>query len=235
MKKKLAFLLALVLCLPLCACGSKAEAGAATEAVETTEPTETASVNAEELLASAEEVDGYTLFQEYQSNKVKMANQYEGKTCLVHGIIDGIENDYIIVADSGLKIHVYLPVEDIINLEKDQYVDIVGVLENIRFEQNLSLVWVVGDFRTGCVSKDTYSYTGVYRPYTATDGDHPADVCVECVNASGNIYYVQLVLTDEQKSNLTSGQTITVDGRLFKNDSKKPYHAPLKLFVDNAA
>lgn len=237
MKKPLLIALTLAMLLTLCACGGSADAPAGDETPSTTispvdEAPEVQKQSMEELLSTATELDGYTFYKEYESNKVKLSSQYEGTSCLVAGTIDSIESDHIVVIDSNLKVNVYIPTEEIIELEKNQYVEVVGILENIGYEQNMSLVWVTVDFNTGYVSKSTYTKTGEYNFYHSTDGTHPQGLCLKCVNDSGKTYFVELELTAEQSDTLANGQEITVEGRLFVNDNDTPHSAYTKLIVD---
>lgn len=241
MKKLLVLVLSFVLLLSLCACGggtasqeTPQNSDTSTDASldNTDEMADNEIPSLDELLTTAVELDGYTFFQEYESNKVKLSSQYEGKSCLVAGIIDGIENDHIIVTDSNLKVNVYIPTEEIIDLEKNQYVEVVGILENIDYEQNMSLVWVTVDFNTGYVSKSVYAKTGEYNSYHSTDGTHPQGICLKCVNDSGKTYFVELELTAEQRDTLANGQEITVEGKLLVNDNDMPHSAYTKLIVD---
>lgn len=223
MKRKLSIILALMLCLSLCACGG------GNDTPETTVPEN--SINKEEIVDTAVKLDGYTFYKEYESNKVKLSSQYEGTACLVAGTVYEIENDHIVVTDSNLMVNVYIPAEEIIELQKDQYVEVVGILENIDFKQNMSKIWVTVDFNTGYLTKSTYTKTGVFRSYNSTDGSHPQGICLECINDSGNTYYVELVLTEEQKAGLEHGTEITVEGALLINDNTMPHSAYTKLEV----
>lgn len=248
-KKILVLLLLVVMSLSMAACGSSNNPSTATEQTELTntapesteqteqtetddrESAETDTPSLEDLLSSAIELDGYSFFQEYQSNKVKLSSQYVGTSCLVNGYVDSIESDYLSVSDSNLKIHIYLPTEEIIKYDRNQYVQIVGILENIGFEQKMSNVWVTGDFHTGYVSTSTYEKTGVYHNYTSTDGTHPEGTCLEGINNIGKTIFYELELTDEQKQALTNGQELTVEARMFLNENDRPYSAYLKLEV----
>lgn len=232
MKKFLTLLLVALMTISMVACGEETTSAETNQNNSNSDNTVTQEHTLDELLADAVELDGYTFFQEYQSNKVKLSSQYEGKSCLVAGTIDSIENDHIVVVDSNLKVNVYIPTEEIIELEKDQYVEVVGILENIGFEQNMSMVWATVDFNTGYVSKSTYSKTGIYQADSSTDGTHPQGMYLECINDSGNTYFVEVVLTDEQRESLTRGSEVTLVGRLLVNDNKMPHSAYTKLIVE---
>lgn len=224
MKKLFTLLLAVLMTVSMVACGDKT--------TQDNSSSDTQEHTLDDLLADAVELDGNTFFQEYQSNKVKLSSQYEGKSCLVAGTIDAIENDHIVVVDSNLKVNVYIPTDEIIELEKNQYVEVVGILENIGSEQELSMIWATVDFNTGYLSKSVYSKTGIYKADSSTDGTHPQGTYLECINDSGNKYFVEVVLTDEQRESLTRGSEVTLVGKLFVNDNKMPHSAYTKLIVE---
>lgn len=216
LKKFIALVFVVVFCFSFSACGNK---NADTK------------MTKDELIANAVKLDGNDIYQEYKENKLNLANQYEGKACLVSGTVYEIENDYIVIEDSNLLVNVYLPESEIIEIKKNQFIEAVGMLENIDFKQNLSQVWVTVDFNIVYITKSVYTKTGEFYSYRTTDKTHPEGDCLKCVNDAGMAYYVELVLTDEQKSKLTYGNTITVEGYLFENDNTKPYSATLKMEV----
>ena len=148
------------------------------------------------------------------------------------GTIYAIENDHIVVAEGNFKVNVYIPTEEIIELEKDQYVEVVGILENIGSEETMSKIWATADFNVGYVSKSTYSKTGIYKADRTTDGTHPEGMYLQCINDSGKIYFIEVILNDDQKESLTSGSEVTLVGRMFVNDNKMPYSAGIKLIVE---
>ena len=219
MKKTLLFVLTLAMLLSLCACSGSGETPnteATTPPVE--ESTDTQKPTMEELLSTATEIDGYTFFQEYDDNKVKHSSDYNEKVCLVEGTIYEIEADHIAVTDSNLKVNIYLPTEEIVELQKGQYVEIVGIVENIGFEQNMSLIWVTVDFNTGYIVNTVYEKTGqVMNSDYTVEGKHTYELL--CKNSQGNNYFVILELTAEQAEPLTAGQEITVEGNLFLNNT----------------
>jgi uncharacterized lipoprotein YehR (DUF1307 family) len=214
LKKFIALLLFVILSFSFTACGNG---------------NSSTKVTKEELLETAIELDGYSFYQEYTENKVKLSSQYDGKACLVSGTVYEIEEDHIVVEDSNLLVKVYLPETEIIELKKNQFVEVVGLLKNMNFKQEMSQVWVTVDFNTAYLTKSIYTKTGEFYSSSTTDGTHPQGDYLKCVNDSGATYYVELVLTDEQKTNLTSRDKITIEGYLFENDSNMPYSASLKM------
>lgn len=231
MKKIFALMLTLVTLLSLCACAGGTDQPVNTESV-TTEAATEAKPSMNELLSTAVVIDGSALYEEYKSNPVKVSSDYEGKTCLMEGTVERIEADHISVIFSNTLINVFLPTEDIIELQKDQYVEVVGIAESIGDEVvNGNRPCVTIEFRVGYLSKTTYTKTGVFHAYTTTDGIHPQDDCIEIVNDYGNTYYLELILTDEQKATLTSGDEITVEGPMYINDSTYTGSSYAKLDV----
>lgn len=219
MKKLVLLVLSLAMVVSLCACGGSGETPNNDETTPSVEEnTEAQKQTMDELLSTAIEIDGYTFFQEYNDNKVKHSSDYNEKSCLVEGNIYEIEADHIVVTDSNLKVNIYLPTEEIVELQKGQYVEIVGIVENIGFEQNMSLIWVTVDFNTGYIVNTVYEKTGqvMISDYTV-DGKHTYELL--CKNSQGNNYFVILELTAEQAEPLTAGQEITVAGDLFLNNN----------------
>ena len=108
--------LALAMLLPLCACGGS-------------------QISKDEMLENAESLDVTAFNDEYQSNKVKLTEQYEGKeqTVIISGYVDAIEADHITL-ENYILLDVYLPEEEIMELEADQNISVVGILGNIREE-----------------------------------------------------------------------------------------------------
>lgn len=234
MKKVLSIALALVMCLGLCACGGNGTPK--TTEVPTTAPTTEANTETtetqfskEEMLKNAQEIDGSKAFGEYNDNKAKFVSQYEGETFLVSGSIYEIEMDHIIVEDGNLLVRVYIPNEEIIELQKGQYVEVVGVAENINLKEQLSRRWVTFDFNSAYLIKSNYTVSGKYFCFKTTDGTHPEGLCLQYLTNSGRLNYIELDLAKEQRETLTNGVYITVEGKMLENDNSKPYSASLKL------
>lgn len=224
MKKLLTLLLVTLMTISMVACGKETKSAETNESQTFEDNTSTREQTLDELLATAIELDGYEIYQEYKNNKVKVASDYQGKACLVSGSIDAIETDHIVVTYSNLKVNVYLPTDEIIELEKGQGVTVVGILENMGVEETMAFLGVTCDFNTGYVSKAIYTKNGIYRALSS--GEY-----LECFNDSGRIYFYELVLTDEQRESLTIDTEVTLDGKIILNDNTMPYSAPYKLVV----
>lgn len=125
MKKALSLILVFVLCLSLCACGS----GSNGEETNATNAPET-SIGKDDMLAVAKVVSSNQIRIDTSENKAKATQLYCDKTLKVTGYAISIEEDHIKLADdffAGITvIDVYLPIEDLAMLEKNQLVTIVG-------------------------------------------------------------------------------------------------------------
>lgn len=113
MKKLISILLALIICISLCACGS--------------------SMTKEEMFSQAEEINPSDIISTLEENLVKGKETYDGKVVkftdfLVSDIEDwGFESYYKV--NYTLTTSVYLSKEDILNLKTNDCVTVVGVLK----------------------------------------------------------------------------------------------------------
>ncbi len=129
MKKALALLLALIMCLSLAACGGGNDTPTqdTTETPTTTEaPTESV-MTKEEMIAVAQDI-GEDFDKDFEANPVSAEDKYLGNVYYVTGRVNNIESDHIGVG----AFTVYLPKEDIINLTKGQIITIVGQLDSVE-------------------------------------------------------------------------------------------------------
>ena len=174
MKKTISLLLALVLCLSLCACGGgNSNTPDTPETTETTAPLEVL-MTKDEMLASAVEIDNYEA--EFASNKLRAEEKYIGNNYLVVGNIVGIESTHIeiqSIVDNSVSlgiISVSLPEEDLMKLTTGQRVQIVGNFESFSEEEK---DWGYGFTETiyngvmtnGYVVADTFEFSGLLRMY----------------------------------------------------------------------
>lgn len=131
MKKAISLLLALVLCLSLCACGGDNTNETPSE---TTNAAET-SIGKDDMLAVAKAVGSDQIRIDTFENKAKATQLYCNTTLKVTGYVVSIEEDHIKLGDdfyAGVTvIDVYLPIEDLAALERRQLVTVVGETEDI--------------------------------------------------------------------------------------------------------
>lgn len=143
MKKLLALILAAALALSLVACGGGSGAGdnktpstgngdttstdtpsGGGEDNETDEPVMTK----EEMLQVAEEVSWSDIQTATAENIARAKQQYCNKVMQLYGRIWSIEEDHIVIGGNGANalIDAYLPLEEIVTLELNQYIYVVG-------------------------------------------------------------------------------------------------------------
>ena len=141
MKKALSLILALVLCLSLCACGGGNDTPDTTD----TKAPEEAVPTKEELLAQALAVDYTTINNDSFENLAKAKSLYCNATLKLDGTIYEIKEDHVRIGN-GLTwgVSVYLPTEDLIALEKWQRIVVVGnttdeIIEETNHTGTLSL------------------------------------------------------------------------------------------------
>jgi hypothetical protein len=78
-------------------------------------------------------VDGVTLHQAYQSNRVRADNQYKGKTLRITGVVYAVETDHVNLQGPGIGIgwvsvfFISTELPKIANLEVGQTVTFIGI------------------------------------------------------------------------------------------------------------
>ena len=126
MKKTISLLLALVMCLSLCACGGgNSDTPDTSNTAETTAP-EVKTMTKEEMLEQAVTVDKTTIQNDTIENIVKAKSMYCNAVLLLEGNVSEIKQDHIVFGNSDFSIDVYLPEEDLINLRSGQKIVVVG-------------------------------------------------------------------------------------------------------------
>ena len=142
MKRLSAIILSVVMALSVCACGGGAKPAETTAAAEETtaagETKEAVSekLSKEELLNTVGDVITTmgTIAGDTVDNKAKAKLTYCDKIFLVRGFVVDIETDYIVLADSAYlgipQLKVYLPLEEIVELENREEIDVIGHITN---------------------------------------------------------------------------------------------------------
>ena len=175
MKKGISLLLAGVLALSLAACGgntTSAETGGSSGG-------ESNSMTKEEMLEAAVVADEVEIGNAIYENVVNAKQTYCGKTLEVSSIISAIDEDSISLGQVGTFLTVYLPEEDIANLQLQQSVTVVGitnddlqtetqVMGGTEWERQylvMEQAYLVTDRYefTGTVKSENDSYTGAWN------------------------------------------------------------------------
>ncbi len=129
MKKTLSLILALVLCLSLCACGGGHNPS------ETTDPTK-ATMTQEEMLAQAQDITLGEILSEIENNEVRAEELYEGKIVKIENFkVEEIKsyNDFAQInwtywggANSVIIVHAKISKNDAALLSTGDLVTVVG-------------------------------------------------------------------------------------------------------------
>ena len=160
MKKTISLLLALVICLSLCACGGGDETtskdipndvqepiSATTSADESSE--DTPAMTAADILENAVLINSADVYVAAYENIIRAESEYDGKPVLFREKIIELQKDYIVVGEANTRIKVYLETEDIITLNNGQDVFVAGITSNITLGQEFSLPYVSMDMAQG--------------------------------------------------------------------------------------
>ena len=135
MKKALSLILALVLCLSMCACGEK-------------------EMTKEEMVKTATVISADEMNADIGGNKAKAKTYIDG-VYIITGRVSEIEEEYCIVRarkadhtkivyahhdgwgefDAEFELHVYLPLEDLANVEFASDISFVGMITEIGSKQ----------------------------------------------------------------------------------------------------
>lgn len=238
MKKLLALILAAALALSLVACGGGSGAGDNNtpsggngDATSTDTPSgggedNTPSMTKEEMLEQAIECTAGEIAVETGNNIAKAKQTYCEKTLSIYGWIFEIGTDHITISGGDTNFEVYLPEEDIVNLESRQYVTIVGNTgAEIREEQiapDIPQNVYIYEVSPAYLVADRYERTGI--PKSKND-DYPGAWNVEFPD-SNNPKLLRLVYFDDSIDvSQYEGKQITFSAKIFPNSNwKNEYH-----------
>lgn len=162
MKKLFALMLAAALALSLTACGGGTGDGSISGSGEGSTPG--GGMTKEEMLEQAIECSEDTINDDTLDNMARAKQTYCGKTLLIKGQVTEISSDYITMGRVNTYIKVYLPVEDIVNLEYKQFITIVGNMgEEITegtFAPDIPQKVYTYEVSPAYLVADTYEFTG---------------------------------------------------------------------------
>ena len=166
MKKILPLFLAAALMLSLAACGGGGDTTANGNG--DTASGGSNSMTKEEMLEQAEEVSREDLFGAAESNMVSAKETYGGKLIIFTAQVLNIQDDHIQLGDSSY-INVYLPAEDIMQIEEKQLITVVGQLgdtieeveEDVGYGMTASLYCY--EMPQAYLVADRFEYTGILK------------------------------------------------------------------------
>lgn len=85
-------------------------------------------------------------FQELTDNTA-LAETQKSKIFKIYGKVYNIENNHVEIAEKCTMLKIYLPKEELATLKKDQYITVVGSLNNISTKNILGLKTMFFDFK----------------------------------------------------------------------------------------
>ena len=214
MKRMASLILAILVGLLLCACGSNAETA------QTTEPTEKV-VSKEEMLQSAEEIPLVQINDDTFDNIVKAKQLYCGKVIKLSGIVYQIQEGRVILRAEEHNtlgkagIAVSLSDEELMLLGKGQKIDVVGQISddtenyvniaNFNYESTFFLM------TQAYVVQDRYEVTGELGGAN-TSFEPSYDFAIGGSNFYNRVYFAENVDTSGIDMNK---DVITVEGKLI--------------------
>ena len=230
MKKWIALLLAVAMCLTLMACGGKAPEAEA-EKEETTAETEAAkpaTLTKDEMLGTAvaltrDEIDK-------SITNIAFAKSLIGTVYTFGGEIWSVEEDHAVItfyiqdgpnsaygtASNVMVAHLYLPLEELIQLEHQQRFNFVGRLDDVTTHQETIPDWgtdTVVDlvFESAAIVSDRFEKTGVLRSPNESYGNNSWNIKFENSDYLGLVYFAEDV-SAYQGQEITYSYRYTLDG-----------------------
>ena len=196
MKKTLSIILALVLCLSLCACGG--------------EPTETQN---NLLTKGAPEANFKTIYEKCNENIVATKNDYVGKGYQFAGIVKNIAEDSITLAPikfptypygSWYYVKVFLPTDDIVKVSSQQIINVAGEISDLKGSS--------AEMRNGVLLDDNIAFEGEITGFFLNESYTKHIMEVKMTNGTNNIHYWLEVADADKMENITE---ITINGISF--------------------
>lgn len=205
MKKLIALLLAAALALSIVACGNGGSG-------ENTNSKTNTNDEVNELLNNAEELDLKEMNEEVLNNIASANSTYVGNTYKVAGYITEITGEYCSISSSTssqFSIHAYLNEDELAQLDRYEYVTIAG---KIAFDfvdaSSFPVFEYYVDMKPAYFVSDIYEITGEIKNIQ-TDLSTP--LC--------QIGATAIFLDVDTLNTLNIGDTITVEGKLYWDDS----------------
>lgn len=180
MKKAISLILALVMCLSLCACGDsknleKADATTATNA------TTTAAMTKDEMINAAAALDCAAILSDYENNPINAKENHTGKVFSFDGYVEEITSTSATIipmvtphkyGTASVALYLTLDADDIKKLSTNSVLTFVGQVSDVTGRRGQS--WGVGlEMNTGYLIDDTVAFEGkVKRVTTITTIDN---------------------------------------------------------------
>ena len=154
MKRTITLFIVLVLLLSVAACNSQSDLKSAT--VQTTATIQTTAsvpetnhveLTKEELLAEAATITIAKIGEEYSNNTIRAKNNYIDGIYSLWGIVFGVADDCAVLKtdNSPYRVNAYLPMDELLALNKGVAIQVVGRITNIDGFIELSNAYMVTD------------------------------------------------------------------------------------------
>ncbi len=229
MKKALALLLALIMCLSLAACGGGNDTPTqdTTETPTTTEaPTESV-MTKEEMLNNAQPLTRDEI--DKSISNIAFAKSLVGNTYTFGGEIWSVEEDYAVITfyiddtngayatvSNVMVANLYLPLDDLIALEHKQRFSFVGVLDDVSSHDESIPDWgtqTVVDliFKNAAIVSDRFERTGILRSPNNSFGNNAWNIKFPNSDYLGVVYFRDDVSAYKGQE-ITYSYKVTADG-----------------------
>lgn len=236
MKKLLTLLLVALMTFSMVACGEE------TTSAETNK-TDIA-ITKEEMLENASELNISELKGSIMENPVRAQETYVGNCYTYSGYVLNINNDsaQIGLADTEYYFTVYLSNDDLVQLDKNELVTVVGTVSDVNSETkkieytggSYEKSVIVGTIQDAWLVTDTYELTGTLKMYANsfyyaggiqyhnTDEPNAWYLIVQDGDKTKEYYLkeIQSVVNGSSamisESEITAGTEITISGRVLK-------------------
>lgn len=188
----------------------------------------------EDFLSQAEEVTAEDVYNDSTNNIVSAKEKYCNKVLLLEGFIWEIEEDHIVLGTSfgsTYEISVYLPTEEMVNLERYQQIIVVGkttdeIVEVPKSESNYSFHYY--QMPTAYLVQDRFEYTGKIH-FVAGGSYDGASFIVYVGNDNNSDYknYAPIFFADDvDTGSLTTDQTIKFEAKcVIRDDINIPHYS----------
>lgn len=224
MKKSIALLLALALCLSLCACGGRNDAPETS--VETTAPEEV-KMSKDEMLNVAIPLTRDDL--DKSISNIAFAKTLIGNTYTFGGEVYSVAEDHAVVtfhitdekgaygtAANVMVANLYLPLDELVSLENQQRLNFVGQLEDVGTHEELIPDWGAQTvtemvFKNIAIASDRFESTGTLRSRNASYGEDAWNIKFPDSDYLGVVHFRDDV-SAYQGEEITYSYKITSDG-----------------------
>lgn len=205
MKRWIALLLAAALALSLAACGGSDSGGESNNGTDN-------SNEVNELLNNADELDLREMNETVLNNIADANNTYVGNNYKVEGYITEIKGEYCSISSSvssQVSIHAYLEEDELAKLNRYENITIVGQIENDFVDaSSFPIFEYYVDMKPAYLVSDISEITG---EIVEIQTDLSTPLC--------QIGATAVFLDIDTLNTLNVGDTITVEGKLYWNDS----------------